>query len=281
MDVFEYQDYRELLDDYIKERSSQSSQFSIRGMTLKAGIKSPGFYREIIQGKRNFTLQTLSKTLLVLNWTPLEKQFFEALVWYQQADTPQLKDQYFKQIFKLKQSEIVNTLDPAQFGFYSHWIHSVVRELIVKVKLPDDIDSTSELTYLCNFIQSKLLVQVEVSLIAKSISLLIEQNIIYQKGSQYYQNQETLSAPQQYSSHQIKYFQGLMLQKALEILPHDIHHPKMNSSTTLNLSDQQFEHTKDLLRQLRKDLMTLEEDSQPKSVFQLNMNLFALSKKVM
>ncbi|NLD99936.1 MAG: TIGR02147 family protein, partial [Fibrobacter sp.] len=50
-----YSDYREFLRDFYQDRKKRLPIFSYRYFCIKAGIKSPTLFKEIVDGSRNLT----------------------------------------------------------------------------------------------------------------------------------------------------------------------------------------------------------------------------------
>lgn len=277
-----YDDYRECLQSYFEYRMDVQNNFSIRSFTLKANIKSMGFYRELLQGKRQFTQLSLNKTLQALPWSDIDKQYFESLVWFQQTKDSKMKEQYLSQLLKIKQINLDTSLPDEKFEFYSQWIHSLVREMLEYPQFNENLTESEIVLKAASWIQQHSPLKLKISEIVQSIQWLLAEQIILRDGGQFIQSEVLLSAPQDWRAPEIKFFQAQMLHKAMEVLPLDVSHPKQNSSTTLTLSRNQFERAQEAIRTLRHELMNLavEIDGAKERVYQFNSNLFALSSEL-
>ena len=83
--VFTYIDYRKFLLDYYNEKKATTHFFSYRYFFNKASIKSPVFLKQVIEGERNLTLQTIDKFIGALNLNKKEATFFRHLVQFNQS----------------------------------------------------------------------------------------------------------------------------------------------------------------------------------------------------
>jgi uncharacterized protein (TIGR02147 family) len=124
-----YTDYRLFLRDYYNDRKKRFPYFSYRYFCLKAGLKSPTFFKEIVDGKRNLTSKKIPLFLKGLNLTPLDAQYFIALVHFNQSKSIEEKTQYLEQMQGLKRKIPQEIVPIDQYALYSKWYHLVLREL--------------------------------------------------------------------------------------------------------------------------------------------------------
>ena len=96
--VFEYQDYRRYLKDYYSFQKSRKKYFSYRYFSQKAGINASAFLYYIIEGKRNLTKRSIERISNAIGHSDEEKQYFENLVFFNQAKTIEDKAKYYSKI---------------------------------------------------------------------------------------------------------------------------------------------------------------------------------------
>jgi uncharacterized protein (TIGR02147 family) len=124
-----YTDYRRYLKDYYEDRKNRFSFFSYRYFCNKSELKSPALFKEIVEGKRNLTSKTLPRFIKGLDLTPLDAQFFIALVHFNQSRSMVEKTQYLEQMNGLKRKIPRDVVPIDQYAFYSRWYLLVLREL--------------------------------------------------------------------------------------------------------------------------------------------------------
>lgn len=133
-----YTDYRIYLNDYYKYKKKASGFFSYRQFCMKAGLKSPSIYREVVAGKRNLTLQTIGAFIKGLGLSDRDGKFFENLVLFNQAKTEEAKRKYLSILRGLKYRKPQKLIPVHLFEYYEKWYNPVIRELAVTVDWKGD-----------------------------------------------------------------------------------------------------------------------------------------------
>jgi len=138
--IFEYTNYRDFLRDCYSHLKVTTENFSYRYFAKKAGIGSASYMHLIISGNRNLSKDYVPKFSSALGLTKKEQQYFDALVSFNQAKTPEAKRYYLELIHNLKKSKIGTPLTAAQYEYISKWYYPVIRELVL---LPDFSEESS------------------------------------------------------------------------------------------------------------------------------------------
>ncbi len=99
--VFEYLNYREFLKDRITHMRQENPNFSFRYFNRKAGFKSSGQLKLVADGNRNLGKKGIYNVCRGLGMTGKEAEFFESLVFFNQAKTHDEKDHYYKELSKI------------------------------------------------------------------------------------------------------------------------------------------------------------------------------------
>ena len=136
-----YSDYRQYLRDYYEIHKSSNPDFSFRYLSLRAGINSSAFYKYVIDGKRNLTKGSLLKTCAALKLQDREAEYFENLVFFNQAKTLREKNLFFDRLTKLRGQYETRRVQADQYAFYGEWYHSALRELLACTKFKGDFES--------------------------------------------------------------------------------------------------------------------------------------------
>ncbi len=133
-----YTDYRQFLRDFYEDRKQRSKSFSHRQFCQKAGLTSPSFLKEVIDGKRNLTDVSIAQFVQGLGLTDLDAAFFGALVRFNQAMDPASKQQYLDRMRELRRKVHAAVVPLDRYDYYSKWYHPVLRELAVHRIWNDD-----------------------------------------------------------------------------------------------------------------------------------------------
>jgi uncharacterized protein (TIGR02147 family) len=128
--IYHYIDYRKLLKDYYTINKRKTRYFTYRYFAEKVGINSPGFIKDVMDGKRNLTVPMIEKFGSGLDLSKKEATFFRHLVQFNQAKSIEVKQEHYRVIVSMM--TLVNEFElPADhYEYFDKWYTCVVRELI-------------------------------------------------------------------------------------------------------------------------------------------------------
>src|SRR3712207_2757731 len=98
--IYDYQDYRLFLADWFQNKKSMNRHFSHRLFARKAGIRSCGYFSEVVNGVRNLTLSKLPLFAKALELDPAETLYLERLAAFNHARTHQAKQALYERLIK-------------------------------------------------------------------------------------------------------------------------------------------------------------------------------------
>lgn len=127
-----YTDYRKFLQDFYEDRKKRSPSFSHRQFCQKAGLGSPSFLREVIDGKRNLTDTSIAQFVKGLELVDRDAAFFGALVRFNQAVDPPSKQTFLETMRGLRRKVPVELVPLDRYDYYSNWYLPVLRELAIQ-----------------------------------------------------------------------------------------------------------------------------------------------------
>ena len=273
VDLFEYQNYRDYLRAYYNEQKAEKKSFSYRSFSKKAGIQAPSFLYYVIEGKRNLTKNSLVKISTAIGHSREESDYFENLVFFNQADTIHDKTFYYSRIVEVRRPFDIQVIPLDRYEYYSTWYHSIVRELVTFFDFRDNYAQLGAL----------LIPQINAKQARESIALLEKLGFIErdQQGLFHQTNNIISVHPQPSDSFIIEKFQMEMLNVALHSYERIPIYDRMSSSTTFSISEETFKLFKLKAREFRKELAEIARlDSSQECVYQLTMNLFPVCRRV-
>ena len=269
-DLLQYSDYRKFLRDYYDAHKAASPAFSFRYMSMRAGINSSAFYKYIIDGARNLSKASILKTCAMLKLPDRDAEYFENLVFFNQARTVKEKNLYFERLTRLRGDFEKRRVEEAQFTFYGDWTHSAVRELLNCVAFKGDDAGLAAL----------LVPSVTPEQARESVRLLSRLGLIRKDAQgRWKQTDAVLTTGGQIAAREVVEFQRRMIRLALEAFDVFSKEERLMSTLTLSISDETRDQFKRRLREMASDLLEqARRDERPRRVYQLNMNLFPLSR---
>ena len=268
--IFEYKDFREFLQDFYTQKKEFDRKFSHRYFSQKMGVKSPGYFSDIIKGRVNLTLNKIKLCANLLELSLDESIFFEDLVQFNQAQTSEEKELFGKKVLNHKQLQI-QRLDADYFEYMSHWYNVAIRELLFYFPLKDNFrDLATQLSPAISEQEAK-----------DSIALQEKLGLIEKIDGQYRQCSETLSTGNEIrqSNTMIDQCKLSMIDLAKNALENTPTTKRDISALTLSLSESGFQKIKSIIQRTRKEILAeAQKDEDENKVYQINLQLFPLTK---
>jgi uncharacterized protein (TIGR02147 family) len=202
-----------------------------------------------------------------------EAEFFENLVFFNQADTITEKTAYYSRLVEIRKPIDMAVIPKDRYEYYCTWYHSVIREVVIFLDFKDDYDRLGAF----------LVPPIKGSEAKKSVALLERLGFIERDAQGlYHQTQNLISVKVgAVDAFVIEKFQMEMLQVALKAYDAVPVRQRMTTSTTFSISQETYELFKLRLRELQHQLMEIARiDEKPGTAYQLTLNLFPVSRSV-
>ena len=273
VNIFEYQNFRLYLKEYYNEQKDSKKYFSYRYFSKRAGINASAFLYYVIEGKRNLTKKSIDKISSAIGHAREENEYFENLVFFNQAKTIAEKTIYYSRVVECRKPLDLKTVSKEQYEFYSKWHHSIIRELVTMYDFKDDYA----------FLGQMLIPPISAKDAQESIKLLERLGFIERDDNGLYHQTDTIIGvkPQPHEAFIIEKFQTDMLDMAIKAYDRFPRSERMTASTTFSISKATFELFKMKTREFRKELLEIAKlDNEPQRVVQFTFNLFPISKDV-
>lgn len=266
--IFEYDNYRSFLADYVAWQRSSNHRFSLRFLALKAGFSSHSFLDNVIRGKRNLTLESLRKVAKYLRLGRRETAFFQHLLLYNQAKTYQEREESLREMGKIRKSIEFYRVQEDQYAYYAQWYLPVLRELAVYSDWKGDFKKLAE----------QVRPAISTDQAKQGIRTLIEIGLLrLDKAGAYAQTDRVVTAEDVpgYIFREVRTQYLLRAIEAAESLPA---HQRHVAYSVLAMSRRTYEEiTRMLDEERKKALVMASEDSEVDGVYGLSMQVFPLS----
>jgi uncharacterized protein (TIGR02147 family) len=270
IDIFEYIDYRKLLNDLYKEKREECPYFSYRYIAKKVGFSSAGFLANIIQGKRNISPEYIFGFAKLFKLKKTETEYFELLVNFDQARNHDQKKYYFEKILSSKKSKIKIT-DLQNYEFYSKWYYTAVRE-VLDVYEWDGVDY-SELA-------KRIMPPLSTGEIKKAVELLLNMGFIRKNKKGFYeQTDQFISTGYDARSLAITNFLVSTIdlaRGAIDRFPRD---QRSMSALTFSISADGYAAIDERLKTFRREILEIARaDKNRDRIYHVNFQIFPMSK---
>jgi uncharacterized protein (TIGR02147 family) len=273
-DVFNYSDYRAFLKEFYSDKKAQSKKFTFSLFAALTGFSSPSFLKLVMEGKKNLTKPSVLKIVRGLRLRKKPAQYFEDLVFFNQAGSLEDKSYFLDRINKYRKKNKPEKLLSAEYDYLREWYHCVIREMIDLKGFKEDP----------RWIAKKLLYTVKADDIAGSLKFLEDKGFIGRDGSgTVFKKDKTIATgpigEQEMLNTIVRAFHRTMVRFAEESLANQPKAVRSTSNTTLSLSEKSYELASKRIEQLRMELLEIaKSDETVDRVYQLNINLFPWTK---
>jgi uncharacterized protein (TIGR02147 family) len=268
-DVLHYSNFRTFLADYYEFKKSESPIFSHRFFAKKAGITSPNYLKLVMDGKRNLTKKSLVKFAAGLGLKGLRAEFFENLVFFNQALAITERNLYYANILRTRAKAGLRKLDEAQFQLFSDWRHIAVRELAAAKGFRPD----------ARWVAKKLGKAITEKEAEESLNLLALLGLLKKTANGFAQSDVNITTSDEVRSLLVKNYHHQMIRMAATALDNLPAAKRDVSSITIPIHARDFSKLKEQIQLMRKELLNLAaEPGTGEDVVQVNIQLFPLTE---
>jgi uncharacterized protein (TIGR02147 family) len=271
--IYHYIDYRKLLRDYYTVQKKKTRYFTFRYFAKRAGVNSPGFIKEVMEGTRNLTSQMTEKFIVALDLSKKEATFFRHLVQFNQAKSADVKQEHYRVLVSMM--TLVNEFElPADhYEYFDKWYTCVVRELVCMYNVKDNY--------------ALLGAMVKPAIKAKeahdAVDLLVRLNLIKKEADgAYRQTQKALTSGVDLHGmvgYARRSFNRSMIERALDSMESLPVTERNISGITMGLSKSGYDIILTELAAFKERIITIANNDKDLSrVYQLNFQIFPLSE---
>ena len=268
--LFDYDDFRKFMQDYFEEQKKMRSVFSHRFFAAKAGFSSSSYCLNVIRGRFNLTPKSIEKISKAMDFEPLQKEYFEALVQYNQAQQVDERDQAWEQILQIRRQIEFTHVTTREQAYFSKWYYPVIRELAVESDWNGDF----------RVLARSLTPQITTEEAREAVKNLLEWGLLKKDGERYERVSQMLDAaeipPIALRKIRREYIQHAI--GAVESMPKN---ERFAAFTTLAMSEKSYNYAVEVLEEARKKIIArAANDLDVERVYEMMLVAFPMSKKV-
>ncbi|MFN8846517.1 MAG: TIGR02147 family protein [Bdellovibrionales bacterium] len=278
----EYMDYRKYLADFYSFRREQTKKdirpYNYQMFSAAANIKSPQYLRLIIEGKRNLSDDMVAKFSKALNLNREQTDELLVLVHYTQATDPSERNRYLKTLMEFRVSQKIKSgeIDSKAFEQIPGWVTWILHSMTDLKGVKFDIQT---LKSLLGDKATQDEIQESLDKLLKSGQLVRDPETQELKKSRpLMENADNIPVAL------VRKLQAELLYLGMESLFQDDPLEREFGTVTLSLTEKEFEEIKFKLRQMRKqmtkDNSIARAQGPGERIYQLNIQLFPVTKKL-
>ncbi|MEK7392035.1 MAG: TIGR02147 family protein [Fibrobacterota bacterium] len=127
--IYEYADFRAFLSDWFAAEKRRRAKFSKAEVSRLLGLPNTRNYFSDLLGGKELSDTFLERLIALLAVPRDEAKYFRALVNFQQATTPEAREEALDRLVSLNRSPRV-ILKDERMEYFRHWWHGAVRALL-------------------------------------------------------------------------------------------------------------------------------------------------------
>ena len=270
-DLLHYSDYRQFLADYHRWRKQVDPGFSLRRFAKEIGFSSHTMLRYVLEGARNLSKRSLVKFSLALGLSGPRAEFFENLVFFNQAASLREKDHFYQKLLAADKGRGMKKMESRQFEALKTWYHTAIRESLNLGAFKPDPE----------WIARTLLPAIEPREARDSLKVLLESGLIRRTANGYRAVDDAITTDDETMALFVRNYHLEMLELAKRAL--DTVEPGQRdiSSVCMTIREADFGKLKKQIQLMRKELRVFAvAGKQAERVVQVNIQLFPLSRAV-
>ena len=269
--LFDYDDFRKFLQDYFEEQKKMRAVFSHRFFAAKAGFSSSSYCLNVIRGRFNLTPKSIEKIAKAMDFEPLQKSYFEALVQYNQAQQVNERENAWEQIVQIRKQIEFTHVTTREQAYFSKWYYPVVREMAVNADWHDDYMVLARM----------LTPQITTEEARDAVKKLLEWNLIKKVDDDHYEETSQMLDAAEIPPIALRQIRREYIQHAIgavESMPKD---ERFAAFTTLAMSESSYKYAVEVLEDARKKIIAkAANDPNVERVYEMMLVAFPMSKKI-
>lgn len=268
--LYDYDDFRKFLNDYFEEQKKMRAVFSHRFFAAKAGFSSSSYCLNVIRGRFNLTPKSIEKIAKAMDFEPLQKDYFEALVQYNQAEKIEKRESAWERIVQIRKRIEFTHITTREQAYFSKWYYPVIRELAV------NSDWNGDFTKLARMLDP----QITTDEARDAIKNLQEWGLLRKEGNRYEETSQMLDATL-IPPMALRQIRREYIQHAIGAVEHKPKDERFAAFTTLSMSESSYKYATEVLEEARKKIIArAANDSNVEKIYELMVVAFPMSKKV-
>lgn len=272
--LFDYDDFRKFLQDYFTEQKKMQAVFSHRFFAAKAGFSSSSYCLNVIRGRFKLTPKSIEKIAKAMDFEPLQKDYFEALVQYNQADQVEKRESAWKRIAEIRKQIKFTPVNTREQAYFAKWYNPVIRELVVNSNWDGD------------YLKLARMVDPQISTdeAREAVKNLVEWGMISEarKGDkvQYKETSQLLNATQ-IPPILLRQIRRDYIQHAIGAVEHKSKDERFATFTTLAMSEKSYNYAVEVLEEARQKIIAkVANDSKVEKIYEMMIVAFPMSKNM-
>jgi len=272
VDLFAYLDYQSYLRDWFEQGKGQSKVFTLQSVSQKLGLRSRGHFHRIMHDPARPMSDSLRVRISeLIGHTQREGEYWEALVNFGRAKTPEESRAHYRVIHRLQGNRRVMFRITDRYEYFRNWYLPVLREMVCMPIWQGDYADLAQ----------RLDPPITTRAAKQGVALLLRLGLVKQdEAGVWTQADPVLFTGHDLDCRAIEDYQESMMDLSKRALRQvSIRHREINT-VTLGVHNSMLPQIQALARKFQEDVIQLAVGNGeiPDAVYQLNVQCFPLTK---
>jgi uncharacterized protein (TIGR02147 family) len=268
--IYDYANPREFLQAAVRSQQSQEKA-TLRSLARAMELGSHSLLLMLLQGKRPLRLKHVRGLAQGLKLSSHERLYLQALIQFDQADSPEEKELCTLWLSDLHPGERFRSVEVDDFRIVSHWVHSAILALT----------HTQGFKLDSQWIASRLGHELTADEVQAAIERLQDRGLLLQDESgQWKASVSKLSSPDDVLNRGVQEFHKKISMVASEAVQGQSVDQREFQSFSIPISETQIPLAKEMIRKFRAQLAQALKTDQATQVYQVNLQLFRLTESL-
>lgn len=273
VNLFEYTDFRKYLKDVFVYKKGTQHGFSYQSFAIKAGFSDKGFVHSVIHRDKNLSKESVLRISAAFSHSPQETEYFESLVFFNQASTPDYQKQFYERMCMVKPGKGLqcasHKLRQDQYEYFSEWYHSAIRSIIEMKPFYGDF----------NGLAKSLVPPVSTQQARRSVALLEQLGLVKRgKDGQYCACEKHVTTGDVFAGLAVRNFHEKMAELSVGAIRNIPKETRDFSGITLGISESAQGAIVEEIKKFREKIKGIADaDKVSNRVYRLNIQLFPVA----
>ncbi len=270
MEIYQFEDYRKFLEaafeaKRLEKLANGEGKFTHRKLAASAGFSNPGYFNDVIKGRRLLSESATDKMIEAFGLKSSEGEYFKLLVAYAQSKKPHERQGLYEQmLFRRNRSSFVR-LNPENSKYYQDYHYPLIRSAIQVFPFKGNYEE------LARFIRPAI----PVTVLKKCVRELCEWELLVQDEKGFYHPAFKNQEPAASMGDLIKRLNREWVVQAADALFTFSKEERHISSGLLSVSETTYAEILKRLEKFREEIFSLaKKEENPDRVMQFNLQYF-------
>lgn len=269
--LFDYDDFRKFLQDYFEEQKKMRAVFSHRFFAAKAGFSSSSYCLNVIRGRFNLTPKSIEKIAKAMDFEPLQKAYFEALVQYNQAQQVDERENAWEQILQIRKQIEFTHVTTREQAYFSKWYYPVVRELAASSDWNGDY----------RVLARSITPQITTDEARDAVKNLLEWGLLRKLDDDRFEETSQMLDATEIPPMALRQIRREYIQHAIGAVESMPKNERFAAFTTLAMSENSYNYAVEVMEEARKKIIArASNDLNVERVYEMMFVAFPMSKKI-